>query len=267
MTLIQLVALALVQGITEFLPISSSAHLILPHRVMGWPDQGLLIDVAVHVGTLFAVLLFFWREVSWMIIGTFQLLLGKVTPSGKLAMLVVIGSIPVMIIGFLVNKYVQEDVLRSVEIIAWTTIIFGILLGVVDRMSLSVRRVEHLRVSDALIVGVAQAFALLPGTSRSGVTMTAGRLLGLERMEAARFSLLLSIPAILGPGALKGYELYESRNLELGIDAGIAVALSFGSALIALVVMMRWLRHASFTPFVIYRLILGIVLMIIVYGQ
>ncbi len=267
MTFLQLIVLALVQGITEFLPISSSAHLILPHKVMGWPDQGLLIDVAVHVGTLFAVMLFFWREVSWMIFGAFRLMTGKMTPGGHMAILVVIGSIPVIIIGFFVNEYVAEDALRSVEIIAWTTIIFGVLLGVVDKMSLSVRRVEHLKITDALIVGVAQAFALLPGTSRSGVTMTAGRLLGLERIEAARFSLLLSIPAIMGPGVLKGYELYESRNLELGIDAGIAAGLSFISALVALVLMMRWLRHASFTPFVIYRLILGIILMIIVYGQ
>ena len=267
MTLLQLIVLAIVQGITEFLPISSSAHLILPHKVMGWPDQGLLIDVAVHVGTLFAVVLFFWRDISWMILGALRLLVGRMTPSGKLAILVVIGSIPVMIVGYFVNEYVAEDALRTIEIIAWTTIIFGILLGVVDKMSLSVRRVEHLRVTDAIIIGIAQVFALLPGTSRSGVTMTAGRLLGLERVEAARFSMYLSIPAILGPGVLKGYELYEDRNLQLGVDAGIAMALSFVAALIALTVMMRWLRHASFTPFVIYRLILGLVLMIIVYGQ
>lgn len=267
MSLIQLVVLALVQGITEFLPISSSAHLILPHQVMGWPDQGLLIDVAVHVGTLFAVVLFFWRELSWMVIGTLQLLIGKVTPGGRLAMLVVIGSIPVIIIGFLINEYVAEDVLRSVEIIAWTTIIFGILLGVADKISLSVRRVEHLKLSDALIIGLCQAFALLPGTSRSGVTMMAGRFLGLERIEAARFSMFLSIPAILGPGVLKGYELYDARNLELGADAGIAALLSFFAALAALAIMMRWLRHASFTPFVVYRLVLGLILMILVYGQ
>ncbi|MEM1398548.1 MAG: undecaprenyl-diphosphate phosphatase [Pseudomonadota bacterium] len=267
MTLFQLVVLAIVQGITEFLPISSSAHLILPHKVMGWPDQGLLIDVAVHVGTLFAVMLFFWREIGWMILGGLRLLTGKMTPGGNMAILVVVGSLPVIFVGYLVNEFVAEDALRTIEIIAWTTIIFGILLGVVDKMSLSVRRIEHLKISDALIIGFAQVFALLPGTSRSGVTMTAGRLLGLERLEAARFSLLLSIPAILGPGVLKGYELYESRNLQLGIDAGIAVALSFVFALIALVGMMRWLRHASFTPFVIYRLILGIVLLIIVYGQ
>jgi undecaprenyl-diphosphatase len=257
--------LAVVQGLTEFLPISSSGHLVLTGKVMCWEDQGLAIDVAVHVGTLFAVALYFWRDIWMMTIGLGRLVTGRGGPQAKVLISVVVGTIPVVIVGFLAKDYVAL-VLRDVEIIAWTTIGFGILLWVADRVGMTVWRVEHLGVSSALLIGLSQVLALIPGTSRSGITMTSARLLGLERAEAARFSMLLSIPTILGAGLLTGLDIYEEGNMALGADVILAAAMSFVAGLVAIALMMRWLRHAGFGPFVIYRLLLGGLLLYWVYG-
>jgi len=156
--------------------------------------------------------------------------------------------------------------LRDTEVVAWATIGFGILLYIADRSTLTLRRIEHMTFAAGLAIGAAQILALIPGTSRSGITMTAGRFLGFERVEAARFSLLLAIPAILGAGALAGSDLYESGNMVLGHEALIGAALAFVVALISIVLMIGWLRRASFTPFVIYRVLLGGLLLWWVYG-
>ncbi|MEM7442224.1 MAG: undecaprenyl-diphosphate phosphatase [Pseudomonadota bacterium] len=264
MPLIQLIILALVQGITEFLPISSSAHLVLVPFFTGWSDQGLLIDVAVHVGTLLAVIIYFWRDVAGMIWGVLSLLTGRRREGTRLAIFVIVASIPVVLAGAALHRF-GPDLFRSVEIIAWTTIGFGLLLGLADRLYPSTARIDQMRLGGALLVGLAQCLALIPGTSRSGITMTAGRALGLQRSEAARFSMLLSIPAILGAGLLAGLDLADADDARLTGDAVIAGSLAFITALVAIAAMMAWLKRASFTPFVIYRVLLGLVLLYALY--
>jgi undecaprenyl-diphosphatase len=174
---------------------------------------------------------------------------------------VVLGSIPLVVVGFFFRDTITES-LRDIKIVAWATIGFAVLLWIGDHLGLTVRRVEHLGAAGAVFIGLAQVLAFIPGTSRSGITMTAARFLGFERAEAARFSLLLSIPAILGAGTLTGFDLYESGDMRLGIDAIAAAIISFGVALMAIALMIRWLQRASFLPFVLYRLILGAALLI-----
>jgi undecaprenyl-diphosphatase len=265
MALYHILILALVQGVTEFLPISSSGHLVLASQVMGWPDQGLMIDVAVHVGTLFAVMLYFWRDLVRVVVGCWRLIQLRGGADAQLAGNLIIATIPVVIVGFLAKSYI-ETYLRSAEIIAWTTLIFGLLLWITDRIGLTIRRIEHLGPFNALFIGFAQVLALVPGTSRSGITMTAARLLGMERSEAARFSMLMSIPTILGAGLLSGLDLYKTGDIALGADVMIAVGLSFITALVAIWGLMAWLKHAGFTPFVLYRILLAAVLFYWIYG-
>jgi undecaprenyl-diphosphatase len=265
MPILHLVVLALVQGVTEFLPISSSGHLVLVPVFLGWPDQGLMIDVAVHVGTLFAVLVYLYKDVGAMVGGLGRAARGRSDPGAKLFMYLVLGTIPVVIAGFLLETY-APDMFRSVIVIGWTTLGFGLLLWIADRVGLTVRRIEHLGISDVLIVGLAQCLALIPGTSRSGITMTAARFVGMERPDAARFSLLLSIPVIIAAGTLAGRKIYMTGSGELAADAFVAAGLAFATALIAIAIMMAWLKRASFTPFVIYRIVLGIGLLAVAYG-
>jgi len=256
-TLLHIFVIAIVQGLTEFLPISSSGHLVLVPAVTGWPDQGLAIDVAVHVGTLGAVMLFFWRDVTAMAAGLLRLLSGQNSPGAELVARLVVATIPVVVAGYVVHRY-AGDVLRSPEIIAWTTLIFGIVLYLADRTGLTVRSIAHLTYGHALIAGLLQTLALIPGTSRSGITMTAARLLGYERRDAARLSMLMSIPVIVAAGTLSGLELYETGDPVLTEAAMIASGLSFVTAVLAIAAMMAMLRYLTFTPFIVYRVfILG----------
>lgn len=265
MPALHIAILALVQGITEFLPVSSSGHLVLAPVLFGWPDQGLIIDVAVHVGTLGAVVLYFWRDVSLMLTGLWRAARGRRDPGAKLAFYVIVATVPVVAAGFALNA-LWPDGVRDLAVVAWATLIFGVVLYVADKLGMTVRRIEHLKMSDAVIVGLAQVLALIPGTSRSGITMSAARLLGLERAEAARFSMLLSMPAIAGAGVLKGLELYERGDAVLTITAAAAAGTAFVAALIAIAALMAWLKRATFTPFVVYRLALGGFLLALVYG-
>lgn len=264
MTLLHITILALIQGITEFLPISSQAHLILVPVLTGWQDQGLIIDVAVHVGTLGAVALYFRRDLWLMLVAVARLIIGQSGPGTKLVVNLAVATVPVLVAGYLVQRYAGGS-LRSAALIGWTTLGFGVLLYAADRLSLTIRRIEHMKLGAALAIGLAQALALVPGTSRSGITMTAARLSGFERTEAARFSMLLSIPVILGAGVLSGLELYEVADARLTITAAAAAVLAFGAALAAIAFLMRWLRSATFTPFVVYRVLLGIGLLVWVY--
>lgn len=265
MPILHIVVLAIVQGFTEFLPISSSGHLVLVPVFTGWADQGQIIDVAVHVGTLFAVVLYFWRDVLAMIRGVLNTLRGRVDAHARLAGLIVVATLPVILAGYLVEKY-GGDGLRSVTVIAWATLGFGIVLYLTDKLGMTVRRMEHLGLGGAIVIGLSQVLALIPGTSRSGITMSAARLLGLERTDAARFSMLLSIPTILGAGTLKGIDLYKAGNAQLTSDAMLAAGLAFLSALVTIFLLMAWLKRSSFTPFVIYRILLGGVLLAYSYG-
>lgn len=265
MILLHLIVIAAVQGITEFLPISSSGHLILIPWLTGWPDQGAEIDIAVHVGTLLAVLVYFHRDFAGLAKGAFNLVSGDWTPQARLLVLLIVATLPVVAAGYVVASQGWLPRLRNPAIIAWATIGFGIVLLLVDLVAIRVNRIKHLRLGGFVLLGLAQVLALIPGTSRAGITITAARLLGLERDEAARIALLMAAPTILAAGAYGGWELWQSGNVNLQADALIAAALAFVAALIAIAVMMVWVRRASFTPFVIYRLALGGVLLYWIY--
>jgi undecaprenyl-diphosphatase len=253
---INLVVLAVIQGITEFLPISSSAHLILVPVFTDWPDQGPMIDVAVHVGTLGAVLLYFRRDIWAMIRGILRPGDSASGPGAKLAFHVIVATIPVVIAGAALS-YFAIDIPRSPTVIGWTMLGFGLLLYAADRLNMTIRTVKHMTFAHALIIGVSQVLALVPGTSRAGITMTAARALGYERADTARFSMLLSIPTIIAAGSLIGFKLYRAGDIALSQTAAIAAALSFIAALATIGAMMAWLRRANFTPFVVYRVALG----------
>ena len=207
MTLLHVIVVAIVQGITEFLPISSSGHLALIPTLTGWPDQGLLIDVAAHVGTLGAVVVYFRSDMAVLIRGVIGALTRRPDAGSRLIMLLTVATVPALGAGAAVAAFVDPNLLRDPEVIAWTMTIGGILLYGADRIGLSVGRIEHMTLGQAVVIGLAQALALIPGTSRAGITMTAARLYGFERREAARFSMLLSIPVILGAAAMGGGQL------------------------------------------------------------
>lgn len=273
MAIYYLVFLAVVQGITEFLPISSSAHLILGRDLMiavGLPPaQGtaadqLAFDIALHVGSLGAVLLYFWRDALEMLLGLFDMLRGRFGRRSRLLMLVIVGTLPILAVGFLATD-IASDFLRATEIIAWTTIVFGIVLWVADRAKMTKKEPDSITFRDAFIIGLSQCLAIIPGVSRSGITMTAGRFVGLDRPLSARFALLLAMPAVAAAGSLAIYRLYEQGDTRLTADALVGGGLAFICAWIAIVLMMRWLRDASYTPFVIYRIVLGFVLLALVY--
>ena len=273
MTVFHLILVALVQGITEFLPISSSAHLILAPIVTGEADQGPLIDVAVHVGTLIAVLIAFNREVVQGFSGLGDMLRGRfASPEARLARNIIIATVPLIGLGLVFHQTGMMDWMRSddgnraFKIIGWTTVIFGILLYIADQFMPETKEMRELSLGGAVFLGLAQAIALVPGTSRSGVTMTAGRFLGLNRTDAARFAMLMAIPAILAGGTIGGLDIVKSGDARLGADAVIAAALSCVAALIAIKLFMRYIASASMTPFVIYRLVLGGILLWLAYG-
>ena len=270
MSWLQLVVLAVVQGITEFLPISSSAHLILVPQLAGWPDQGVAIDAASHLGTQAAVLTYFWRDVWQLITGFLRLVAGRRDRAGRpdrwglMAVYIVIGTVPLLIVGYGIDRY-AGDALRKMEIIAWTMPIFGIVLYLADRFAMTMRRLEHLRFFHAITIGCAQALALIPGISRSGITMVTGRLLGFERAEAARFSFLLSIPASAAAGALKTYEMVKAGDTAMLHDAAIVAVLSALTGILAIAFLMVYLRRATFALFAIYRVVLGGFLLYLIY--
>ena len=261
MTLFHLFILAVIQGLTEFLPVSSSGHLILLPALTGAPDQGLAIDVAVHVGTLFAVILFFWPDVKIAATGTTRLLRGKVDTAGAfLALCLIIATIPVMTAGLILKASGLNELLRSTAVIGWMMLIFGLVLYWADRTGTTDRKATDWTLKHALWMGCAQVLALIPGTSRSGITITAARRLGYGREGGAKLAMLMSIPTILASGTLLGLDVIDQANWALARDGAIAAVFAFLAALIALSLMMRLLRTVSFTPYVIYRVILGIIL-------
>lgn len=261
MSIEQLIFLALIQGLTEFLPISSSGHLTLVHVLTGWADQGLMVDVAVHAGTLGAVLIYFRRDVWKMIVGSFMLLRGRMTPDGRLALYIVAATLPVIFFGYALLKSGLVGSLRTAEIVAWSNLFFAVFLWLSDRIGMTVRRLEHLSWGSAIVIGFAQVLALIPGASRAGVTISAARFLGFERAEAARFSMLLSIPTILGAGVATSAEVYQAGDMALGLDMMVAALLSLLAALGAIHIFMKMMTHMTLTPFVIYRLVLGVLLL------
>lgn len=266
MILHTILILAIIQGLTEFLPVSSSGHLVLTHHLMGQESIDLcwnhnrMLDVAVHVGTLLAVILYFYKDLWSMARNVHR----AHSEGFRMMRNVVIASVPIIIIGYLINS-MKPSFLCLLEVMAWMTLVFGIILWIADRYSKAYRHIEKMNWFQALIIGIAQSLALVPGTSRSGITMTAARFLGFTRIDAARFSLLLSIVAIGGAGTLSGLDLMKSGDLELGLNAGFGVLLSFITGWVSIAVMMKWLQKYTFKPFAIYRILLGSALLYFIY--
>ena len=267
MSLLHLIILAIVQGITEFLPISSSGHLILVPLLTGLKDQGQAIDVAVHIGTLGAVMLYFWQDVRKAIIGYGDILCGRfTTDNARLAFLLLIATIPVVIAGLALKLSGYSDVIRSVKVIGWTMLIFGIVLYFADQKGAQKKQANDWTYRDAIKLGLWQMVALIPGTSRSGITITGARLMGYTREDGARISMLMSIPTIMASGILLGSEVIATADAQVAKDGAIAAGFSFVAALLALTLMMRLLKSVSFTPYVIYRVFLGMGLLWIAYS-
>jgi undecaprenyl-diphosphatase len=253
--------LAVLQGFTEFLPISSSGHLILIPTLLGWEDQGLAFDVAVHIGSLIAVVLYFRHELKRMAYDwTLSCISRKTVGESPLAWAVIWASIPVALAGLSFNTVIEEQ-MRSPTVIAVTTIGFGVLLGMADFKGVKDREESTLRWNDVMLIGLAQALALIPGTSRSGITITAGLMLGLTRQAAARFSFLLSIPAIVMAGGYQTLVLYQSPQvIEWGVLL-LGIAFSAITAYLCIHFFLKMLGRMGMMPFVIYRFVLGIVLL------
>ena len=251
--------LSLIQGLTEFLPVSSSGHLILLPKLTGWQDQGHIIDVCAHVGTLGAVLVYFYRDVWAMVQGLYKGALGRPNGATYLALTLVVATIPAVLFGLLISM--MGGTPRSEIMVAINAILFGLLLFYADRVGKQEKTLKDVTYGSAILMGLGQMVALIPGVSRSGAVLTTARILGFTRAEAARYAFLMAIPAILGAGTLTGYKLYKEGGLVLDASCQLTIAFSFLFGLMAIHFMMWWLRRTTMTAFVVYRLVLGAVLL------
>lgn len=269
MDFLQILVLSLVQGLTEFLPVSSSAHLILPDKILGWSDQGIVFDVACHLGTLFAVLIYFRSELLVMTKSPFEYIsTKKVTHELVLACYIILGTIPVCIVGYLIDKFLLDHLREhAVIVISITTILFAILLWFSDQYAVKNKNdltTESMGIKKAMIIAISQIFALIPGTSRSGISITTALFMGLNRKSAAKYSFLLSIPLILAASTLSLLKIFKDENLTVDVTAlGLGILISFVSAYIVIKCFMKWIERMGMTPFVIYRLILGVILLFV----
>jgi undecaprenyl-diphosphatase len=260
-TWLQVIVLAIVQGLTEFLPISSSGHLVLVPSAAGWSDQGLAFDVAVHFGSLLAVCVFFRDDIFALLRGGGQILSRKEpTPESRMALAIGIGTIPAAVAGLALAGWIEAN-LRSPAVIVVTLSGYAVVMVLADRFGRRTRNIVNVSLADAVVIGCAQALALVPGTSRSGVTISAARILGFDRLDAARFSFLLSVPVILLA------TVYEMGGLLMGNESVAWLQLSI-SALVAAVVayasidfFMRFVSRIGLLPFALYRLVLAAVIL------
>lgn len=267
MSFFHLVLIALIQGITEFLPVSSSGHLILLPNLLGLPDQGQAIDVAAHIGTLIAVILFFRTDVGLALRGFFPMLSGQLSaPGARLCLLLIIATVPVILCGLVLKLTGFDHAMRNVAVIGWTMLLFGLVLYFTDQRGAETKSQRDWNKKDAVIIGLWQAIALIPGSSRSGTTISGARALGYNRRDSTRIAMLMSIPTIIASGTLSGIDVVKTATADLIFDGMVVVVLSFGAAMVALTLMMRLLRSTSFTPYVIYRIGLGIILLWIAYS-
>lgn len=260
MSFADLSILAMVQGLTEYLPVSSSGHLILIAHYLKIEGSSLELDVAVHFGSLFAAVAYFRKDIIEMLKGIIELLKGSKNSGAKLAINCAVATAPVLLAGLAVSIFPALD-FRDIRIVGFTLIGFGILLYLGDRIGKSEKTLENMKITDAIIIGLSQILALVPGTSRSGITMTSARFLGFERKESAKFSMLISIPAIFAAGCMVILKVFLSDNNELHANIIVAVFLSFLVAYTSIWFMMALLKKLNFTPFVIYRIIIGIIVL------
>ncbi len=262
------VVLGIVQGLTEFLPISSSAHLrILGAFMPNAQDPGAAFTAITQIGTEAAVVVFFWRDIVRIVVAWFKALFGRIPrndPDARMGWLIIIGTIPVVILGILLQNWI-ETAFRSLWIVAGSLIVFGILLGIADRIGGKARGLKDLTYGHGIAFGIAQAFSLIPGVSRSGGTITMGRFLGYERAAATRYAFLLAVPAVFGSGF---YELYKSLHDHTTMayswgQTGVATAIAFVVGLAVIAFLMRYISTRSFLPFVIWRILVGVVVIVL----
>ncbi len=259
MHIIQIIIIAIIQGMTEFLPISSSGHLVLLPKIFTWQDHGHLIEVIVHIGTLLAVIAYFWRDVTAMFWGACALLQGKITNGGKMFLMLALGTIPAVIFGLFLKIYGIDSV-RTTLVIGYTMTGYAIILYIADQFK-PYKNINSISVANVILIGIAQALALIPGTSRSGACITMTRLLGFNRSDATRFSFLLSIPAIIAAGTLTLINAYQDGSiLHIYHEALTAGILSFIAGLCAIHFMVKWVKTHNMNIFVGYRLVLGIII-------
>ncbi len=264
MSWLHLIILAIIQGLTEFLPVSSSAHLILPAQILNWEDQGPMIDVMAHFGSLFAVLIYFRRDVGRILLGLKDLLARNLNVNSMLALNLILATPPALLFGAFLSFSGLDEAMRLVTVIALTSIVFGIILWWADVKFDRSKTTSDLTWKGAIYLGLAQALALIPGTSRSGITMTAARMMQMSRVEAARFSMLMSLPIISAGGVFAFYKLSKAEaGATASLQAGLSVAvLSFIAAYIAIYFFMKWVSRIGMFPFMVYRVALGVTLLI-----
>ncbi len=276
MSFLHVLVLAIVQGLTEFLPVSSSAHLIFPAKLLGWPDQGLAFDVAVHLGTLMAVVLYYLADLVKISSYTIEACIKmKISPLARIGFCLIIATLPVCVVGSLCESYISSVLRDNIDVIAYTTIGFGILLGIASYVNKKMvwRNIDNiqgarsdslrgLNYTQALVIGLFQALAVFPGVSRSGITLTAGLFMGMKSEAAARFSFLLAIPVIVASGAFEIYKIYSMGTLELQwVNLIIGAMLSFIVAIIVIHLFLKYIAKSGMAVFVIYRILLGAMLL------
>ncbi len=263
---LEAIILGIVQGLTEFLPISSSAHIRIVSAMAGWGDPGAAFTAVTQIGTEIAVVIYFWKDIVRIIKAWFRSLPEKRWPSdpdARMGWLVIFGSIPVVVLGLFLESPI-DSAFRDLRLIAFTMIFFGLLLGAADRFSRSDRELTDLTVKHGIIYGFAQSMALIPGVSRSGGTITAGRLLGYSREAATRYAFLLALPAVFGSGV---YKLKDIGGADGGTGWGptiVATVIAFGVGFAVIAWLMKYLRTKSYAPFVLYRLALGVLLLVLI---
>jgi undecaprenyl-diphosphatase len=265
MSIFQAVVLGVVQGLTEFLPVSSSAHLALTPWILGWDEPGLAFDVALHIGTLAAVLWYFRREWYGLIVAAVHVVSTRQfdTDDARRLKLLVVGTVPGAILGYVLQKQ-AETVFRAPAITATTLIVMGVVLWLVDSRSRADRVLTEMSVGDAVLIGLAQAAAIVPGVSRSGATITAGRALGYDRGGAATFSFLMSMPITAAAAALKAPEALRVADLTPVLVGMVAAAVS---GWLAIAVLLRFVRRSSFGVFAVYRVVLGLVVLGVIWSR
>ena len=256
---LQYFLIGIIQGITEFLPISSSGHLVLFAKLTNWEDQGLFTDIAVHFGTLFAVIVYLRKDIYYLLSNIFQFRIFE----DQIIFKIILSTLPAILLGYFIYDYVSVY-FRSIQLIAISSIVFAIILYFADKISIQAKSWKNITYTEAIVVGVFQVLAFIPGASRAGVTITAARFLGYDRLNAARFSMLLSIPIILASMTLSLINVINEERVAVNLYHSLSAAIiAFITALLSIIFLMKFIKQANFNIFIIYRIILGIILLIV----
>ena len=256
---LQFFLVGIIQGVTEFLPISSSGHLVLFAQLTNWEDQGLFTDIAVHFGTLFAVIIYLRKDIYYFFTNIFQFKIFE----DQIIFKIILATLPAIILGYFIYDYVSLY-FRSIQLIALSSIVFAIILFFADRVKMESKGWNKITYIEALVVGLFQVLAFIPGASRAGVTITGARLLGYDRVNAARFSMILSIPIILASMTLSLINILNEEYVAVNLyQSFFASLVAFITALLSIIFLMRFIKKANFNIFIIYRIVLGIILLVI----